>query len=61
MSANQQPIPVIKEIKGDPNNNINISLSKLGICAVVMVPMFRSARCRQFDHGALQIFRGRND
>lgn len=40
-SANGEPIPVIKEIKGDLNNVINISLSKLGICAVAMVPMFR--------------------
>ena len=40
-SANGEPIPVIKEIKGDLNNNINISLSKLGVCAVAMVPMFR--------------------
>jgi hypothetical protein len=40
-SANGEPIPVIKEIKGDLNNSINISLSKLGVCAVAMVPMFR--------------------
>src|SRR5258708_28689511 len=40
-SGNGESIAVIKEIKGDLNNNINIPLSKLGVCAVAMVAMFR--------------------
>lgn len=40
-SDNQQPIPVVTEVKGDVLNQIEQALAKIGICVVVVTPIFR--------------------
>jgi hypothetical protein len=40
-SANGAPIPIITELKGDIVNEITLAVDKLGICVLVLTPVFR--------------------
>lgn len=41
MSANAAAIPIVQEIKGDITNEVQTALAKLGICVVLLVPVFQ--------------------
>lgn len=45
LSANSAAIPIIQEIKGDVTNEVQTALAKLGVCVVLLVPVFEL-----FDH-----------
>jgi len=40
-STNGAPIPIITELKGDIVNEITLAVDKLGICVLVLTPVFR--------------------
>jgi len=41
LSANHAAIPIIQEVKGDVQNQVKTALSKLGVCVVILVPLFQ--------------------
>jgi hypothetical protein len=40
-STNAEPIPIVTELKGDIQNEITLAVDKLGICVLVLTPVFR--------------------
>ena len=40
-STNATPIPIVTELKGDIVNEITLAVNKLGICILVLTPVFR--------------------
>lgn len=41
LSANGAAIPIVQEIKGDVANEVKTALAKLGVCVVILVPLFQ--------------------
>ncbi len=40
MSANTQPVPIVTELKGDIQTQVETAIGQVGICALVMTPFF---------------------